>query len=264
VALAHFSDIENERRREMKRSAIVLAGIAAAATVGYAAFARPRHLRYGTTWRERSRIWAGDELMPSPYTQSTRVITIHAPAEHVWPWIAQIGQDRGGFYSYTPLENLVGAEMKNADEIHEEWQDREVGDKLWLGAPSHFDGKAFLNVARWVPGRSMVLVAPPDWERIRAGQLAAHMVWAFILEPLSPKSCRLILRSLGGEGVTTKDKIANYLFWEPAHFIMERGMMLGIKTRAEAPKSASLPSRIFKSSAVLARAAMDLKELMGH
>jgi hypothetical protein len=85
------------------------------------------------------------------------------------------------------------------------------------------------------------------------------MVWSFILEPISPKSCRLILRSLGGEGETAKGKIANYLFWEPAHFIMERGMLLGIKSRAEAPEPASLPVRIYKTSAVLARAVMNLK-----
>ena len=82
----------------MKRSNVLLAG-AVIGAVGYAAFFRPRSMRWGATWRERSRIWAGDEFMPEPVTRSVRVITIHAPAERVWPWIAQIGQDRGGFYS---------------------------------------------------------------------------------------------------------------------------------------------------------------------
>ena len=220
----------------MKRSTALLAG-AVAGAIGYVAFARPRHLKWGSTWRERSRVWAGDEFMPEPLTQSTRVITIHAPAERVWPWVAQIGQDRGGFYSYTSLENLVGAEMKNAEEIHPEWQHRNIGDKLWLGTPSKFDGKAHLIVARWIPGRLMVLVAPPDWDRITAGKPADHTVWSFIVEPLSPKSCRLIARSLGGPAETTTGKLANFMFWEPAHFIMERGMLLGIKSRVEAGPS---------------------------
>ena len=48
----------------------------------------------------------------------THAITIRAPVEEVWPWLAQIGQDRGGFYSYEWLENLAGCEMRNADRVH--------------------------------------------------------------------------------------------------------------------------------------------------
>jgi hypothetical protein len=244
----------------MKRSHVVLAG-AIAGAIGYAAVVRPRTLKWGSTWREQSRVWAGDEFMPEPLTQSTRVITIHAPAERVWPWIAQIGQDRGGFYSYTPLENIVGAEMKNAEEIHQEWQHRNVGDKVWLATPSRFDGKAHLIVARWIPERLMVLVAPPDWDRIAAGEPAEHMVWSFIVEPISPKSCRLIVRSLGGPNPTTAGKLANYMFWEPAHFIMERGMMLGIKTRVERGMPDCLPVRVLKTAVDFARAVRTSPEL---
>ena len=247
----------------MKRSNAVLIG-AIAGVVGYVAFVRPRHLKWGSTWRERSRVWAGDEYMPEPVTKSTRVITIQAPANRVWPWIAQIGQDRGGFYSYTSMENLVGAEMKNAEEIHPEWQHRNIGDKVWLGTPSRFDGKAHLIVARWIPDRLMVLVAPPDWEKIMEGKLADHMVWSFIVEPLSPKSCRLIVRSLAGPAQTTADKLAGYMFWEPAHFIMERGMLLGIKSRVEARESESLPVRILETAAAFAGAARTLKDLSRH
>lgn len=60
----------------------------------------------------------GDEFVPAPTIASTHAITINKPAENIWPWIAQIGQDRGGFYSYTLLENLIGCRMKNADRIH--------------------------------------------------------------------------------------------------------------------------------------------------
>ena len=42
----------------MKRSNVLLAG-AVIGAVGYAAFLRPRSMRWGATWRERSRIWAG-------------------------------------------------------------------------------------------------------------------------------------------------------------------------------------------------------------
>jgi hypothetical protein len=36
-------------------------------------------------------------------------VTIKAPVEEVWPWLAQLGQDRGGFYSYEWLETSPGA-----------------------------------------------------------------------------------------------------------------------------------------------------------
>ena len=247
----------------MKKSTAILAG-AVAGAVGYAALVRPRSMVWGTSWRERSRVWAGDEFMPEPATQSTHVVTIKAPAERVWPWVAQLGQDRGGFYSYTALENLVGAEMKNADEIHPEWQKREVGERVWLCSPSRCDGKAYLVVARWIPERAFVLVAPPDWERLQDGKLANHIVWSIMIEPIRPKSCRLIARTLSGKGHSPTEKVAYYAFWEPAHFVMERGMMLGIKKRAEEPAPKSLPVRLYETATAFADAAQKIRDLRGR
>jgi hypothetical protein len=70
---------------------------------------RPWFLHWGATNEEIKKALPGDELCPEAASMATRAVTIHAPAEEVWPWIAQIGQDRGGFYSYSWLENLVGA-----------------------------------------------------------------------------------------------------------------------------------------------------------
>jgi hypothetical protein len=93
----------------------------------YALVIRPWHLRWGATDEEVEKPLPGDELVPEPVIESTRAITVHAPVEAVWPWLAQLGQDRGGFYSYEWLENLAGAWMRNALSIHPEWQHREVG-----------------------------------------------------------------------------------------------------------------------------------------
>lgn len=73
-----------------------------------------------------------DELVEHPKLNATHAITIDAPASAVWPWLVQMGQTRGGFYSYAWLENLVGCHMHNADQIHPEWQDLKVGDQVWL------------------------------------------------------------------------------------------------------------------------------------
>jgi hypothetical protein len=76
---------------------------------------------------------------------------VEAPREAVWPWLAQIGQDRGGFYSNEWLENLAGCRMRNAERIHPEWQHREIGEKVMLHP---LNG---LPVKRFAPGREIGL-----------------------------------------------------------------------------------------------------------
>ena len=76
---------------------------------------RPWHLRWGATDAEVARRWPGDELVANPATRAVRAVTVDAPAATIWPWIMQVGRERGGFYSYTWLENLIGADIRNAD-----------------------------------------------------------------------------------------------------------------------------------------------------
>jgi hypothetical protein len=82
---------------------------------------------------------------------ATRAITVHAPAAQVWPWIAQLGQGRGGFYSYDTLENLVGCDIHSADRIVPQWQDLKVGDQVKLHP------EVGLGVAVVEQGRVLVL-----------------------------------------------------------------------------------------------------------
>jgi hypothetical protein len=175
----------------------------------YALVVRPWHLRWGATDEETGKPLPGDELVPNPAIESTRSITVDAPVEEVWPWLAQIGQDRGGFYSYEWLENLAGCRMRNADRIHPEWQHREVGERVFLHP-------AFgLKVTSFEPGRAIVLEG-----------------WGpFVVEPIDEKSTRVIIRSR----VPRRLGVLLYylLTFEIPHFVMERRMLLGIKERAE-------------------------------
>lgn len=201
----------------MNWSRLAAFGVPVAGALAYWRFVRPWHLRWGATDEEVERHYPGDDLVPDPRLDSTRAITIDAPAEDVWPWLAQIGQHRGGFYSYAWLENLVGCKMANAARIVPEWQRIERGDKMWLHpkAPP-------LDVLDVIPGRSIVL----------------GTIWAFHLDPVDAGRTRLIIR---GRGAYTYPDLKlpplNFLYWrgvfEPAHFIMERKMLLGIKERAE-------------------------------
>jgi hypothetical protein len=79
-----------------------------AALLLYVAAGRPWLRTWGTSDRERTEPLAGDELVPARW-QTTRAVAIHAPAAQVWPWLIQLGYERGGWYSYDWLERHVGA-----------------------------------------------------------------------------------------------------------------------------------------------------------
>src|SRR5690242_10440737 len=113
------------------RNTLSAALLGLGAAIAYALVFRPWHLRWGATDEETTETLPGDALVPHPKSQATHAITIHAPVAEVWPWLVQVGQDKGGFYSYTWLENLVGCQMRNADRIVPQFQQLQVGDKVW-------------------------------------------------------------------------------------------------------------------------------------
>jgi hypothetical protein len=92
--------------------------VTATAFVIMAAALRRGQLRWGATDTEVERHFAGDELVPSPDFMATRAMTIRARVDEVWPWIVQLGQGRGGFYSYDGWENLVGCNIHSALQIN--------------------------------------------------------------------------------------------------------------------------------------------------
>ena len=212
-----------------------LAGLAAGVALGiaYDRILRPCHLHWGMTSDELGRTWPGDELVPIATSDASHAVTINAPASQVWPWIVQIGQDRAGFYSYTQLENLVGCKMRNTDQIVPEWQQRKVGDMVWMTPKEKFNGVGRMEIAILEPNRAMILVPPRDVPPSQRPGGGANGTWGFILEPIAEHSTRLIMRGRGERRPRARDRFIGYAFWEPAHFIMERKMMLSIKDRAE-------------------------------
>jgi hypothetical protein len=161
--------------------------------------------------------------------QNTRAITVHAPIDDVWGWLVQIGQDRAGFYSYTWLENLVGAEMHNASSVRPAWQRRAAGDSVWLASEARYHERGLQVAALVDPPHDLVLVSPTDWERLMHGD-AASGAWAFSLEPRGPSATRFLIRSSGGA-------VGTHLF-DAIHFVMEQKMMRGLRDRAEASATA--------------------------
>jgi hypothetical protein len=214
--------------RKFEKTFGVAAGALAVAACGMAF--RPWFLSWGATEEEIDRFWPGDELSPKPASSATRAITIRASADEVWPWLAQIGQDRGGFYSYSWLENLVGARIHNADRLLPGQQGRLVGDTVWMTPRERYGGRGCVRVARVEPDRDMVFVSPEDYDSAVTKGLAPNGTWAFVLDSIDERTTRLIVRSRSG----AKANPLRFLLFDPAHFIMERKMMLGIRDRAEA------------------------------
>ncbi len=164
----------------------------------------------------------GDHLLPRADLSATRAVTVVAGADAVWPWIAQLGQGRAGFYSYDFLENLVGCDIHSADRIVPEWQNIEVGSEVNL-----FPGGG-LRVALADPGRALVLRGSVPIRH----QPPYDFTWAFCLNDApDARATRLVVR----------ERYAYTSRWgpvlvEPVQLIgsvMSRQMLRGIKERAE-------------------------------
>ena len=217
--------------------------LGAAATYGvYDYLIRPWHLKWGATGMEARQPLPGDELIRRPRLVATRAITINAAPADVWPWLAQLGQGRGGFYSYEWLENLIGAEIRNAGAIIPELQGIEAGEIIRLSPerPAGEKQSPRMMVDRVEPGRALVLRArinTTNWELIDDSSPApgnyADISWSLFLEPRDEQGTRLIVRTR----MDWNSGIRSFVLWrlltEPAHFVMERGMLLGVKKRAE-------------------------------
>jgi hypothetical protein len=203
------------------------------AALAYHLALRNRCLRWGTTQAEATATLPGDDLFPVYAGQATHAITIQAHTQQVWPWLMQIGQDRSGFYSYTFLENVIGADMPKVEHLIPEWKPRVVGETVWFATPRRFGGQGRMIAAVVQSERSFVMVSPKDWERLQNGRQAQEGFWSFTLEPSGNGQSRLIARLRNGTAPTLASRAMGRLFWEPMHFIMEQKMLRTIKELSE-------------------------------
>ena len=200
--------------------AIVVLGVAFSV---YHALLRPWHRTWGATQEEANRPLPGDEVLPEPSDETTRAVTVRAPVEDVWPWIVQLGQGRGGFYSYSWLENLFGADIHNVDRIVPELQGLDEGDSIRLVREDYWFQSPItsMTVERIDPGRTLVLQGHDGG------------TWTFHLDPIDETTTRFVVRGRKPENRTAVGYALRYLTYELPHFVMERGLLLGIKARAE-------------------------------
>ena len=206
-----------------RHAARLTAGLA---MVGYAATAVvlwPVHRTWGSLPAEHEMALPGDRVDRNPALELQHAVTVNAPPEQVWRWIVQLGQDRAGFYSYDWLERAFGVRIQNVPEIRPEWQTRQAGDRVRATQDGYLGG-LLGNDLGWtvtdvLPDRAMVL-----------------QYWgAFVLEPTADGKTRFIIRTkVGDPHIPVWAAPLDMIAFELPHFIMERRMMLRIKSLAEA------------------------------
>jgi CubicO group peptidase (beta-lactamase class C family)/uncharacterized protein YndB with AHSA1/START domain len=129
---------------------------------------------------EKHRPLPGDRIVPQPMFTVTHAITIDAPIERVWPWLAQMGSDRAGWYSWDAIDN--GAQP-SALSLVPTLQSIARGDVM----PAVPGAKDAFVVAAVDPPHDLVLTAPD-------GSGGDAVSWEHFLESVDGDRTRLILR----------------------------------------------------------------------
>lgn len=190
-------------------------------------FLRNWRTSWGTQHNEQLLQLPGDDVIPEPRWSSTHAISIDASPYEVWPWIAQIGQDRGGLYSYETLENLVGCNIRNADEVLPEHQTIQPGDVVKL----HAEGPT-LPVLAVVPNHYLLLGSRPTFAE-EFGDIVG-VTWLFYLQERPAGKTRLIVRWRSYYADSLRMRLSfGAALAEPLGFTMERKMLLSIRERVE-------------------------------
>ncbi|WP_242371328.1 hypothetical protein [Anaeromyxobacter sp. SG26] len=206
-----------DARTTLKRAGLFVA-LPAAAVAGWAAFVRPWLRRWGATDEEIARPMPGDELVSRPRYRSTRAITVRARPEEIWPWLAQMGNGRGGLYSLDLLDRALGVlDAPSEERVHPEWQDLKPGDVVPIGGTPGWPVHAVERE------RSLVL-------RIEHGEALVTQAWG--IYPVDAETTRLVLRVRGAAppGLRSTALVAMI---EPQELMMVRAQLLGIRRRAE-------------------------------
>jgi len=215
--------------RTTARRKWVAAGAAGALAV-YAAVLRPRVQWLGTSDAERTATYPGDDLVPGGRRYGAMATTVATPPERVWPWLVQMGCDRAGFYSFDRLDN---GGRPSADRIDPHLQNLREGDRI----ASTPDASRWFDVALLAPERALVLRAsvtvPAAHNFDPADELPpaySDSTWGFFLRPTAEG---LVVTGKARGKPHALLAFANWLLWDPAHWVMQLKQFAGLRRRAE-------------------------------
>lgn len=216
-------------RRRAGHGLALTTTVLAAAGATYTLLARDRGERWNATDAEVGATLPGDARIPAPSTPITRAITIDAAPAQVWPWIAQVGQGRGGLYSYDWLENLFGCDIHSLDHIDPDLQDVAVGDRIQV-TPAGHPADLGMVLDEVIPERALVLRLSTPKQPFAPEQ--APWTWTFVLDPMPDGRTRLVVRERFRSNGAVGDAISRHLVG-PLDLVMSRRMLTGIAERAE-------------------------------
>jgi hypothetical protein len=198
----------------------------------YAFAVRPRLLRWGATDAEVNGPYPRADIIPGGTRGGTMAVTIDAPPSAVWPWLAQMGVDRGIWYTW---DYWRAWGLRSADRIHPEWQNISVGYRM----PSTPKGSAWWEVAALEPERFLGLRMSVDLLGRRFDpnktppRFYSDSLWAFLLEPQPGGRTRLVVSGYWAFRPKWLQGIVGFLFIEPSAWIMQTRQFAGLKRRAE-------------------------------
>lgn len=184
---------------------------------------RPWHARWGATDEEVSMQLPGDAIVTGEVSQTTRSIAISTSPAQIWPWLLQLGQGRGGMYSYDFIENLAGCNIHTLNAIDPALQNLQVGDAILLGPQ---EGLPYYQVVLLEPQTALVL------QSINATSGAPGETWGFYLIEQNSNLTRLVVRHRTPPSLDSTERVINAIF-DPITFLMEHRMLHGIREHAE-------------------------------
>ena len=187
----------------------------------YAFAVQPWYSKWGATVPEQQMSLPGDEIVIKPNWKYTQAISIHASPAEIWQWLVQMGQGRGGFYSFELLENLIGCDIHNADRIMPEFQHLTIGDSIKL----HPEAPGIPVVL--VDSAKAIVLGGSDESQLNASS------WSFLLQGLDVSNSRLIARFRSSYSPTLGNVLLQRIFVQPTSLFMQKRMLIGIKQRAE-------------------------------
>jgi len=180
---------------------------------------RPWYSKWGATESELGQTLPGDEYVTEPGASYTQAISINAPASSIWPWLVQIGQGKGGFYSYELLENIIGCQIHNVTCILPEHQDIKVGDELVMHPEAPAIPVAFIE-----PGKALTYGGRVDQDNAN--------VWVFSLSQQGQVT-RLVTRWMFEYGPGFRNRLGYSWLLEPIAAVMQRKMLITLKEVVE-------------------------------
>ena len=198
----------------------------------YAFAVQPWYSKWGATVPEQQMSLPGDEIVIKPNWKYTQAISIHASPGEIWQWLVQIGQGRGGFYSFELLENMIGCDIHNADHIIPEFQQLVVGDSIKL----HPEAPGIPVVL--VDSATAIVMGGSDPNQINAAS------WSLLIKASDVTTTRMIARFRSSYSPTLGNVLLQRIFVQPTSLFMQKRMLIGIKQRAEETFRSSVSENI--------------------